>query len=112
MNTIKVFYASLIWLVFFYVLTKPKNIIIIADSISSSSKVLLMNITNWVLGIAWMLSILMITYGSIGYAWNNYKSDKGKKRKFEEMLICGIIILITASLSYAMVIVPSAPPVY
>jgi glucose uptake protein GlcU len=104
MNTIKVFFASLAWLVFLFIFKEYDP--------NFSSSIIFYEYFNWFLGIFSILSIVMIIFGLIGFIWNKHKNNKEKERKFGEMLVCGIIILITASLSYAMVIVPSAPPVY
>lgn len=83
------------------------------DSISnqgpSPTVILLMNITNLILGIVLFLSILLIIFGSIGYIWNIYKINKKKEKKFGKMLICGIIIFITIIIIYGMLIPAPAP---
>ena len=71
-----------------------------------------MNSINWILGLVSILSTLMIVFGSIGYFWNVYKTNLKKKKKFKEMVFCGIIIFIIAMITYAMVIVPSVNYIY
>ncbi len=85
MDKIKIIFASLAWLVFVYFFGRHIQII------------------NYILSFVSLLSILIIIFGSVGYIWSNYKVNKEKGKKFKEIIFCGIIIFITAIISYSMV---------
>ena len=87
MDEIKIFFASILWLVFVYFFGKHIDII------------------NYLISLVSLLSILTIIFGSIGYVWNLHKINKEKQRQFKKIVFCGIIVLITAMISYSMVII-------
>ncbi|MCK5466600.1 hypothetical protein KAI56_03865 [Candidatus Parcubacteria bacterium] len=87
MDIIKVFFVSILWIIFVYFFRKHIDTI------------------NYLLGLVSLLSILTIIFGSVGYVWNLHKTNKEKQQKFKEMVFCGIIVLITTIISYSMTII-------
>ena len=106
MNTIKVFFISLAWLVFLYIV-KDNNLNFLPENIRQ----FIMNSINWFMGFITIISIFMIMFGLIGFTLNKRKINEDKKKRYEYYLISGIIVFITAMISYSMVIVVTGHPI-
>lgn len=94
MNAVKVFFASVLWVVFIYFFGKH------------------IYIMNYILDFISLSSILIIIFGSVGYYWNLHKKNKEKQQKFKEIVFCGMIVFIAAMISFGIIIVPTGYYVY
>ena len=106
MNKIKIFFASFLWIVFFYFFKKY-----VPNILSENAQHFLVSVTKWLLSLVSSLSILMIIFGLIGYICNVHKINEKKQRKFKEMIFCGIIIIIITLLTYSMVSIHGVIPI-
>ena len=66
-----------------------------------------LNIINWFLGLATLISSLVIIYGGVRYFLA--RGNKEKEKKSIKMFIYGLVILFVLGFIYAM-ITPTRPP--
>ncbi len=105
MNIKKVLVASVSWIIFPRVLIESAIFI----NLPESGMIVILNVINLFLGMATILSAILIIFGSIGYAWTNYIINKEKEKKFKEAVYYGIIIFIATVIIYGIFMPPIVP---